>query len=100
MSIITINNQKAYEVYMKVTLYMHYKTIIIYRHTVKVGSLPLSFHYPPKKIPKILRKKIVRKLPLFFFEKFQGGLGRRDYDPTFTVTLKFWKDNGLLDEYA
>jgi len=35
MSIITINNQKAYEVYMEVTMYMHYKTVIICRHTVK-----------------------------------------------------------------
>ena len=34
MSIITINNQKAYEVYMEITMYMHYKTIIICRHTV------------------------------------------------------------------
>ena len=36
MSIIKMNNQKAYEVYMKVTLYMPYKTIIIYRHNPKV----------------------------------------------------------------
>ena len=34
MSIITINNQKAYEVYKEVTMYIHYKTIIICRHTV------------------------------------------------------------------
>ena len=35
MSIIKMNNQKAYEVYMEVTMYMHYKTIIIYRHNPK-----------------------------------------------------------------
>jgi hypothetical protein len=45
MSIITINNQKAYEVYMKVTLYMHYKTIIIYRHKNNIIINILNYAY-------------------------------------------------------
>ena len=36
MSIITINNQNAYEVYMEITIYIHYKTIIICRHNPKM----------------------------------------------------------------